>query len=62
MLRKLKVYPGPDHPHQAQQPTPFKITQVAQPAAAVTGAASVQAESARSASGARRRSSGDAKS
>ncbi len=20
MLRKLKVYPGPDHPHQAQQP------------------------------------------
>src|SRR5262249_11465597 len=32
MLRKLKVYPGPEHPHQAQQPTPFTITQVAQPA------------------------------
>jgi large subunit ribosomal protein L13 len=32
MLRKLKVYAGPDHPHQAQQPTPFIITQVAQPA------------------------------
>jgi len=30
MLRKLKVYPGPEHPHQAQQPTPFQITQVAQ--------------------------------
>ena len=32
MLRKLKVYAGPDHPHQAQQPTPFTITQVAQSA------------------------------
>ena len=31
-LRKLKVYAGPDHPHQAQQPVPFTITQVAQPA------------------------------
>jgi large subunit ribosomal protein L13 len=30
MLRKLKVYRGPDHPHQAQQPTPFEITQLAQ--------------------------------
>jgi large subunit ribosomal protein L13 len=30
MLRKLKVYPGPDHPHQAQQPVPFTITQVPQ--------------------------------
>jgi large subunit ribosomal protein L13 len=30
MLRKLKVYRGPDHPHQAQQPVPFEITQVAQ--------------------------------
>jgi len=29
-LRKLKVYAGPDHPHQAQQPVPFEITQVAQ--------------------------------
>ena len=31
MLRKLKVYAGPDHPHQAQQPVPFEITQIAQP-------------------------------
>jgi large subunit ribosomal protein L13 len=30
MLRKLKVYAGPDHPHRAQQPVPFEITQVAQ--------------------------------
>ncbi len=29
-LKKLKVYAGPEHPHQAQQPTPFEITQVAQ--------------------------------
>jgi large subunit ribosomal protein L13 len=33
-LRKLKVYAGPDHPHQAQQPVPFTITQIAQPAGA----------------------------
>ncbi len=31
-LRKLKVYAGPNHPHQAQQPAPFTITQIAQPA------------------------------
>jgi large subunit ribosomal protein L13 len=30
MLKKLKVYAGPEHPHQAQSPTPFEITQVAQ--------------------------------
>ncbi|MGE5764614.1 MAG: 50S ribosomal protein L13 [Mycobacterium leprae] len=30
MLRKLKVYAGPEHPHQAQQPQPYEITQVAQ--------------------------------
>jgi len=30
MLSKLKVYAGPEHPHAAQQPTPFEITQVAQ--------------------------------
>jgi large subunit ribosomal protein L13 len=30
MLGKLKVYAGPEHPHQAQSPTPFEITQVAQ--------------------------------
>ena len=29
-LRKLKVYAGPDHPHRAQQPVPFEITQVPQ--------------------------------
>src|SRR6266542_4004169 len=29
MLRKLKVYAGPDHPHKAQQPVPFEITQQA---------------------------------
>jgi len=29
-LSKLKVYAGPKHPHQAQQPQPFQITQVAQ--------------------------------
>ena len=26
MLKKLKVYSGPDHPHQAQQATPFEIS------------------------------------
>jgi large subunit ribosomal protein L13 len=30
MLKKLKVYSGPDHPHTAQQPQPFEITQIAQ--------------------------------
>jgi large subunit ribosomal protein L13 len=30
MLRKLKVYAGPEHPHQAQQPVPYEIKQVAQ--------------------------------
>jgi large subunit ribosomal protein L13 len=29
-LRKLKVYAGPDHPHAAQKPKVFEITQVAQ--------------------------------
>jgi large subunit ribosomal protein L13 len=29
-LKKLKVYAGPEHPHQAQQPVPFEISQVAQ--------------------------------
>lgn len=27
---KLKVYAGPEHPHQAQKPAPFEITQVSQ--------------------------------
>jgi large subunit ribosomal protein L13 len=30
MLSKLKVYSGPQHPHAAQQPVAFEITQVAQ--------------------------------
>jgi len=25
LYRKLKVYAGPDHPHQAQQPEPFDL-------------------------------------
>jgi large subunit ribosomal protein L13 len=29
-LKKLKVYPGPDHPHQAQKPVPFEISQISQ--------------------------------
>jgi large subunit ribosomal protein L13 len=29
-LTKLKVYAGSEHPHAAQQPKPFEITQVAQ--------------------------------
>lgn len=29
-LSKLKVYRGAEHPHAAQQPVPFEITQVAQ--------------------------------
>ena len=30
MLKKLKVYSGPEHPHQAQKAQPFEITQVSQ--------------------------------
>jgi large subunit ribosomal protein L13 len=30
MLSKLKVYAGPEHPHRAQQPVPYEISQVAQ--------------------------------
>jgi large subunit ribosomal protein L13 len=30
MLKKLKVYAGPEHPHQAQQAVPFEINQVSQ--------------------------------
>lgn len=29
-LRKLKVYAGPEHPHTAQQPQAYELTQVAQ--------------------------------
>jgi large subunit ribosomal protein L13 len=34
MASKLKVYAGPTHPHQAQAPVPFEITQLAQLATA----------------------------
>jgi large subunit ribosomal protein L13 len=30
IIKKLKVYPGAEHPHAAQQPVPFEITQIAQ--------------------------------
>ena len=30
LLSKLKVYSGPEHPHAAQQPKPYTITQIAQ--------------------------------
>ena len=30
ILKKLKVYAGPNHPHQAQKATPFEITQISQ--------------------------------
>ena len=30
MIKKLKVYSGPEHPHAAQQPKPFEITQISQ--------------------------------
>jgi large subunit ribosomal protein L13 len=30
VLSKLKVYSGSEHPHAAQQPVPFEITQIAQ--------------------------------
>jgi large subunit ribosomal protein L13 len=30
MIKKLKVYAGPSHPHQAQQAKPFEITQISQ--------------------------------
>ncbi len=29
-LKKLKVYAGPEHPHVAQQPQAYEITQIAQ--------------------------------
>jgi len=31
-MTKLKVYAGAEHPHEAQQPKPFEITQVSQQA------------------------------
>ena len=30
LMKKLKVYSGPEHPHAAQQPQTFEITQIAQ--------------------------------
>ena len=30
MLKKLKVYSGPTHPHQAQRAVPFEIKQISQ--------------------------------
>jgi large subunit ribosomal protein L13 len=30
LITKLKVYSGPVHPHTAQQPQPFEITQISQ--------------------------------
>ncbi len=30
LIKKLKVYAGAEHPHQAQQPVPFEIKQIAQ--------------------------------
>ncbi|MGA4508948.1 50S ribosomal protein L13 [Propionibacteriaceae bacterium G1746] len=30
LISKLKVYAGPEHPHAAQQPQPYAITQIAQ--------------------------------
>ncbi len=30
MVSKLKIYAGPTHPHQAQGPVPYELTQVSQ--------------------------------
>jgi large subunit ribosomal protein L13 len=30
LIKKLKVYAGPEHPHTAQQPQSYEITQIAQ--------------------------------
>jgi large subunit ribosomal protein L13 len=30
LMKKLKVYAGPEHPHQAQKAQPFEITQISQ--------------------------------
>ena len=30
ILKKLKVYSGPNHPHAAQQAVPFEINQISQ--------------------------------
>jgi large subunit ribosomal protein L13 len=30
LIKQLKVDAGPEHPHSAQQPKPYTITQIAQ--------------------------------
>ena len=30
LIKKLKVYSGPEHPHSAQKPQPYQIIQIAQ--------------------------------
>ena len=30
LIKRLKVYSGPEHPHSAQQPQPYEITLIAQ--------------------------------
>ena len=30
LIKKLKVYAGPEHPHSAQKPQPYQIIQIAQ--------------------------------
>jgi large subunit ribosomal protein L13 len=30
LMKKLKVYAGPEHPHQAQKAVPFEISQISQ--------------------------------
>ena len=30
LIKKLKVYGGPEHPHAAQNPQPYEIVQIAQ--------------------------------
>ena len=30
LIKKLKVYSGPEHPHSAQKPQPYQITQITQ--------------------------------
>jgi len=42
MLSKLKVYAGPEHPHAAQRPVPYQLTQVAQQPVATASSLSSQ--------------------
>jgi large subunit ribosomal protein L13 len=36
VIRKLKVYAGPEHPHAAQKPVPYEIEHVPQVATPAT--------------------------